>query len=63
MVCTGLCPCRHASEPGTQEGPKGLVFILAGILAMNFDNSIAMVNSILTYLISWTMSVKSGQGF
>lgn len=53
----------HASEPGTQEGPKGLLFIIAGILAMNFDNTISMVNYILSYLISWTLAVKNSQGF
>lgn len=51
----------HASEPGAKGGTKGLVFILAGILAMNFDSSIAMVNSILATMISWTMTAKTGQ--
>lgn len=50
----------YSSEPGSKEGPKGLVFILSGILAMNFDNTIAMANTILSYLISWTM--KSAHG-
>lgn len=59
----GCVLVAHASEPGTQEGPKGLVFILAGILAMNFDNSIAVVNYIVTSLISWTMSFKTSQGY
>lgn len=53
----------HASEPGTQDGTKGLIFIISGVLAMNFDSSISMVNSILTGLISWTMSVKTSTGF
>lgn len=53
----------HASEPGTQEGPKGLVFIIAGILAMNFDNTIAMVNYMLNTLIHWSLAVKASQGF
>ncbi|KTD67523.1 hypothetical protein [Legionella shakespearei] len=53
----------HASQPGTQEGPKGLLFIIAGILAMNFDNTIAMVNYILNALIHWTLAVKASQGF
>lgn len=59
----GCVLVAHASEPGTQEGPKGLVFIVAGILAMNFDNSIAIVNYIIQSLISVTMSIKSSQGF
>src|SRR5580704_11688918 len=53
----------HASEPGTQEGPKGLIFILAGILAMNFDNSVAVVNYIIQSLVSLSISFKSSQGF
>lgn len=53
----------HASEPGTKEGPKGLLFVIAGIFAMNFDSTIAAVNYILTQLISWTLSVKSSQGY
>lgn len=53
----------HSSNPGTKDGPKGLVFIVAGILAMNFDNTIAMVNASLEYLIRWTISVKSSQGY
>lgn len=59
----GCVLVAHASEPGTQEGPKGLVFILAGILAMNFDNSIAAVNYIVSSLINWTMTFKASQGY
>ncbi len=59
----GCVLVAHASEPGTQEGPKGLVFIFAGILAMNFDNSIAVVNYIVTSLVSWTMTFKASQGY
>ncbi|MDI1352463.1 MAG: type IV secretion protein IcmC, partial [bacterium] len=53
----------HSSEPGTQDGPKGLVFIIAGILALNFDNTIAMINSVLEHLISWTLKLKASQGY
>lgn len=53
----------HASEPGTQEGPKGLVFLCAGILSVNFDNTIAAINSIVSHLIAWTLSIKASQGF
>lgn len=41
----------HASEPGVQEGPKGLIFLFAGILAINFDRTIGMVNYTLDNLI------------
>ena len=59
----GCVLVAHASEPGTKDGTKGLLFILAGILAMNFDNAISIVNYALTSLISWTMSIKASQGF
>jgi hypothetical protein len=49
----------QASAPGTQQGPKGLVFICAGVLAMNFDNSIAVLNYTVNSLISWTMTIKT----
>lgn len=59
----GCVLVAHAGEPGTQEGPKGLVFIFAGILAMNFDNTISMTSTVLGYLINWTLAVKNSQGF
>jgi hypothetical protein len=43
----------QASEPGGQHGMKGLVFIIAGILAMNFDNTIAMINTLLSKFMAW----------
>lgn len=42
----------HASEPGTQQGGKGLAFLAAGVLAMNFNNTVAMLNSLLQALLS-----------
>lgn len=53
----------HASQPGTQHGPKGLVFIIAGVLAMNFDNTIAMLNYIMGNVANWTMAIKTSQGY
>lgn len=44
----------HASEPGVQHGPKGLAFIVAGILAMNFEDTIGMTDYFLTKLMSVT---------
>lgn len=46
----------QSSQPGTKLGPKGLVFIFAGILAMNFDNTIAMMNYFTGTFIQWTKS-------
>jgi hypothetical protein len=47
----------QASTPGTQHGPKGLAFIFAGVLAMNFDNSIAVLNYTVGSFITWTMTL------
>lgn len=44
----------HSSEPGVQEGPKGLTFLFAGILALNFEGTFAMVNYIVDQLLSLT---------
>lgn len=59
----GCVLVAHASEPGTQEGPKGLAFICAGILAMNFDNTISVLNYILNSVVTWTAAIKNSQGY
>ena len=59
----GCVLVAHASQPGAQDGPKGLVFLLAGIFAMNFDNTIAMINSLVNYIINWGISVKTSHGY
>lgn len=43
-----------ASKPGEQHGTKGLVFLCAGILAMNFQNTTAALNGIMQKIASWT---------
>lgn len=57
----GCVLLAHASEPGVQEGPKGLAFLVAGVFAVNFDNSVAMLNYILSHLVRLTISL-SGTG-
>ena len=37
----------HASEPGVQHGPKGLLFILAGIFALNVEYTEQLVSSLM----------------
>lgn len=59
----GCVLVAHSSQPGSKDGPKGLVFIFAGILAINFDNTVAMLNSMIGYLVGWTLAVKQSQGF
>lgn len=59
----GCVLVAQAGEPGKQHGSKGLVFIMAGILSMNFDNTISMLNGVITHITSWTVSVKTSQGY
>jgi hypothetical protein len=49
----------HGSEPGVQEGPKGLTFICAGILAMNFEYTFGILNYFMNKLLSLTGMVQS----
>ncbi len=53
----------HASNPGVQEGPKGLVFLIAGILALNFDNTISMTSTVVNDLVTWAINFKVSQGY
>jgi hypothetical protein len=41
----------HGSEPGVQEGPKGLAFVAGGILAMN---TMSALNYIVSHLLDLT---------
>ncbi|KTC78119.1 hypothetical protein [Legionella brunensis] len=49
----------HASEPGVQWGPKGLVFLCAGVLAMNFQNTASMLAAIVNQLTELSLTVRS----
>lgn len=44
----------HGSEPGVQEGPKGLAFVAGGILAMNFEYTMSALNYIVSHLLDLT---------
>ena len=44
----------QSSEPKEQHGIKGLVFVFAGIIALNFEMTLVAVESMLTYLINVT---------
>jgi len=50
----GAILLAHASEPGKQEGTKGLLFLIAGVLAMNISYTVGAINAISTYLLSMT---------
>jgi hypothetical protein len=49
----------HASHPGVQEGPKGLTFLVAGVFAMNFDNTVHVVDYMLANFFTVMSSTKS----
>ena len=51
----GCVLIMHGSEPGAKEGRKGLMFVFAGILAINFEGSMAVLNTILDKLMSLTI--------
>lgn len=59
----GCVLVAHASQPGAQDGPKGLLFIIAGILSMNFDNTVSILNNMMGTITQWTMAIKSSQGY
>ncbi len=59
----GCVLVAQASEPGAQHGPKGLAFIFAGILSMNFDNTISALNTVMSDLTTWSLAIKSSQGY
>ncbi|KTD23172.1 hypothetical protein [Legionella londiniensis] len=48
----------HASQPGIQHGPKGLAFLCAGILAINFEGTIAALNYVMNNLITLSEEVS-----
>ena len=41
----------YSSQPGGQEGPKGFIFIIAGIFGMNFEGTVGVVNYIVSHLL------------
>ncbi|ASQ46954.1 type IV secretion protein IcmC [Legionella clemsonensis] len=52
----------HASEPGVQWGPKGLVFLCAGVLAMNFQNTASMLAAIVNQLVHLSITIRGYTG-
>ena len=42
----------NAAEPGEQQGPKGLAFVLAGICALNIEYTIGWVDGFFTYIMN-----------
>lgn len=52
-----------ASEPGVQHGSKGLLFLCAGIFAMNFQTTTSFLGSLMEQIAVLTISVKNIQGY
>lgn len=48
----------HASEPGHQNGLRGLFFIVTGIFAMNFVLTMSSIADIVNFLVSWSITFK-----
>ncbi|PJD92911.1 MAG: type IV secretion protein IcmC [Legionella sp.] len=61
----GCVLLAHASHPEQgQEGSKGfghkgLLFIIAGLFGINFQSTVNMMNSVMTYLINLTVTSMS----
>lgn len=49
----------HASEPGVQHGKKGLMFLMAGILAMNFESTTAWLNWVASEAMTYSSQSSS----
>jgi hypothetical protein len=52
----GCVLLTQASEPGVQHGPKGLLFLIAGIFAINFESTLAFINWLFNYIASFTLT-------
>lgn len=52
-----------SSEPGSEHGPKGLVFIFSGILAINIELTAATLSSLMGELQSIAITFKNFLGY
>lgn len=59
----GCSLMAEASNPGTQRGSKGLLFLIGGILAVNFDYTAGMIDGALSWLENATMSASKSLGY
>ena len=59
----GCVLLAHASQPGVQEGPKGFMFVCAGVLAINFDNTVSMINTLMLHFTNITLAVRDAKGY
>lgn len=52
-----------SSRPGEKHAEKGMVFLLAGILAMNFEFSVKSLDYLISHLEKLTLHVKHTMGY
>ncbi|MGQ3888002.1 type IV secretion protein IcmC [Legionella sp. CNM-1927-20] len=57
----GAVLLSHASNPGSQgqDGLKGFMFLFAGILAVNFDNTVSVIATIFGKIAAFTLNYTS----
>lgn len=53
----------QASEPGVQHGPKGLAFLVAGVLAMNHTATVDTLSTLLLQLSDLSVKFKDMVGY
>ena len=58
--CVLLMTERHPSE---KKGPKGLIFVCSGVLAMNIQATAAVVSTLMGYFATLSISVKNALGY
>lgn len=54
----GCVLLAHGSEPGVKEGSKGLTFLVAGVFAMNFDNTVQVIEYAMTNFFEVMGTIK-----
>ena len=57
----GAVLLTHASNPGSQsqDGLKGFLFLFAGILAVNFDNTVSVLATIMNKVTALTLNTST----
>lgn len=53
----------HSSQPGFHHGSKGLAFLIAGVLAMNFQNTANFLSSLMNQIAQVTITIKNYKGY
>ena len=51
------------NQSGSKLASKGLVFLCAGILAMNIETTAVTLASMVSYIAAVSMSIKNGMGY